>query len=657
MVSENAITDLEYRQFQSRIAEAYSQALLQELTAALSANPADYRLKNLLAHCLVRDQQPERALVLFKQAQAQQPDHVDFCIDLAFCARQLGQHAESARALSAALEREPDNFWLWLEQAKSQFAQGDIAGCRHSAQTAEQCDPFAAELRQAATELQQGDRAQCERRVRRIRAQFPGHPAATLLLSELALSANAVEEAYRLLEKALALHPFHLGLNHKMIRAAGENARTAMRVKAATTVVTLQPGDGLALCALALAQVGNGDFNGAAEVLARVVERCPELPQAWFQQGHVAKTLGQRELAVQSYRAALAFEPYKGAAWWALADLKHYIFGDEEVTQMQRDLIHLSEKGQSEQQSQLHFALGKAFEDRRDYATSFAHYDKGNALRAHQYQPADFERHCDSSRCMFHSGALKIVADRSSLTTPIFIVGLPRTGSTLVEQILASHSQVEGTMELPHLPQLMFNLFQTKKVRQGLPESEIIQNLSLDELNQLAQDYLDGTAPLRSGKPYFIDKLPPNFRLVGLIYKLFPHAIVIDTRRQPMSSGFSIFKQHFAVGHDFSYSLVNIGHYYRCYRGLMEYWHKHLPGFVKEVRYESLIDDPQKVIAKLLNDCGLSHERPCFEHHRNQRPVHTASSEQVRQPLHRQALEQWRHYEAWLEPLKQSLEQ
>jgi Sulfotransferase family len=378
----------------------------------------------------------------------------------------------------------------------------------------------------------------------------------------------------------------------------------------------------------------------------------PHEPSLLMSMGHVQKTLGRRQESEASYKAALALQPGMGEAYWSLADLKNYSFSDAEIA----TLRGLLARGGGLDEAQLHFALGRALEQRQQYAESFVHYAAGNARREQDapFDIASFEKATQRIRSVFDA---RFFAERAGSgdpsDAPIFIVGLPRSGSTLIEQILASHSRVEGTMELPNVLNLVREFDHAARDRNGYPET--VRSATPERLRSLGARYLAETAPLRQGRARFTDKLPNNFSHVGLIHGILPQATIIDARRHPMDSCFSTFKQHFAEGQTFSYNLAHLGRYYRCYLSLMDHWDTVLPGKVLHVQYEELVRDPETHIRRLLEHCQLPFEPACLAFHQTQRSVRTASAEQVRQPLYTSGIGYWRHFERELEPLRHAL--
>jgi tetratricopeptide (TPR) repeat protein len=413
-----------------------------------------------------------------------------------------------------------------------------------------------------------------------------------------------------------------------------------------------------------------GRYEEALHAYRALAAEAPEAADVHLSIGHALKTLGRRQEAIDAYRRAAAVRPGFGDAYWSLANLKTYRFTDEEIARMRA--FEAAAATTTVDRYHLCFALGKALEDRAEYAGSFRHYERGNALKKAEisYEPEQVER---AARLQMQVCTREFLSERRGFgcprADPIFIVGLPRAGSTLLEQILASHSLVEGTLELAEIPRLVNHL-------QGRPtqvpqmhgrrtaESEpayprVLAALTPLECARFGAQYLADTAVYRAGapraKPFFIDKMPNNFRHLGLIHLILPNARIIDARREPMACCFSNFKQLFASGQEFTYALEDIARYYRSYVELMDHWNAALPGKILRVQYEELVRDLDGSVRRLLAFCGLDFEPACLEFYRTERSVRTASSEQVRRPIFMDGLDQWRRFEPWLGPLRTAL--
>src|SRR6202011_3133249 len=382
----------------------------------------------------------------------------------------------------------------------------------------------------------------------------------------------------------------------------------------------------------------------------------PRAPDLHLSVAHALKTLGRRGEAVEAYRAAAAARPNFGDAYWSLANLKTYRFLDEEIARMRAE--ESAAGTPPVDRYHLCFALGKAYEDGGEYAESWRYYERGNALKRAEsrYRPEIIE---SNTRQQIEVCTHEFFAARAGTgapgNDPIFIVGLPRSGSTLVEQILASHSRVEGTQELSDIQRIVLGLQGREPDLDNPRYPGVLAGMPPKDFLTLGEKYLADTRVYRTDKPHFIDKMPNNFRHIGLIHLMLPNARIIDARREPMACCFSNLKQLFANGQEFTYSIADIARYYRTYLELMQHWDQVLPGKVLRVCHEDVVEDLEGNVRRILDFCGLDFEPACVEFYRTERSVRTASSEQVRQPIFREGLDQWRNYEPWLGPLKDAL--
>jgi predicted Zn-dependent protease len=406
----------------------------------------------------------------------------------------------------------------------------------------------------------------------------------------------------------------------------------------------------------AATSVGLGEHERAVALYRELLAQAPRDADLHLSVAHALKTLGRRDEAVASYHEAAACRPNFGDAYWSLANLKTYRFTDEELARL-RALQAEPTVGLVDQYH-LNFALGKALEDRGDFAGAFRSYAAGNALKRAEsrYRPEIIE---NNTRQQIAVCTHDLFAARrgwgAQNRDPIFIVGLPRSGSTLLEQILASHSQVEGTQELANVQQIVAALRGRDPDLNDSRYPRILAELNADDFKVRGEQYLAGAQVYRTGKPFFIDKMPNNFRHLGLIHLMLPNARIIDARREPLACCFSNFKQLFAKGQEFTYSIDDIARYYRTYLDLMRHWNDVLPGSILRVQHEDVVDDLDGNVRRILDFCGLEFEPQCIEFHKTVRSVRTASSEQVRLPLYREGLDQWKNFEPWLEPLKAAL--
>jgi tetratricopeptide (TPR) repeat protein len=404
------------------------------------------------------------------------------------------------------------------------------------------------------------------------------------------------------------------------------------------------------------AAMGLGEQDRAIGLYRGLIATVPDAPDPYLWLGHALKTVGDVDDAVAAYRRAADLRSDFGDAYWSLANLKRYRFTDEEIARM-RD-VETSPRMAPDDRYHLCFALGKAHEDRGEFAESWAYYERGNALKRTEsrYRPEIIE---NNTRLQIATVTQPFLAERSgwgaAAPDPIFILGLPRSGSTLLEQILASHSEVEGTQELSNIQRDVIELNGRDNDLDNPRYPGILREMKPEEFARLGDAYMRDTQIHRSGKPFFIDKMPNNFRHIGLIHLILPNAKIIDARREPMACCFGNLKQLFAKGQEFTYGMEDIARYYRTYLELMRHWDAVLPGKVLRVHHEDVVDDLEGSVRRILDHCALEFEPACVDFHKTSRSVRTPSSEQVRQPIFREGLDQWRNYEPWLEPLKAAL--
>jgi tetratricopeptide (TPR) repeat protein len=615
-------------------------------------------VETALAHALqLLDSQPALAA---QQAQAileAVPGHLAAQLILGLAANAQGDYAQAVAVLAPLVRVQPGSAAAWLALADAQFAAGDgeaadaayMQHVRHGVRTPE--------LIQAADALAQGQLPDAESRLRARLQRQPTDIAALRMLAELAARLGRNEEAIRLLEHVLLRAPSFDAARQNLAAVLNRGNRHTEALAEIDQLLARDPSSQSLQNMRAVVLGKLGDFDNAIATYEGVLEKLPQQWQVWLGYGHALKTANRSDDAVAAYRRALAINPHFGGAWWSLANLKTMQFQPADIDAMRTQLQQPS----LDDDARLHieFALGKALEDAGDAADAFAHYARGNALRRSQL-PYDAAMGRARTRRAMQTYTPDFFAARSgagcTAPDPIFVVGMPRAGSTLIEQILSSHPQVEGTMELPAMMAITRELRQ----RDGNPETtsyhDVLAGLAPAELAALGEDYLRRSQPQRrEGKPFFIDKMPNNFAHVGMIHAILPNAKIIDARRHPLACCFSNFKQHFARGQAFSYGLADMGHYYADYVQLMAHFDAVLPGRVHRVFYEDMVADTEAQVRALLGYCGLEFDPRCLRFFENNRAVRTASSEQVRRPIYREGLDQWRHFEPWLGPLKQAL--
>jgi tetratricopeptide (TPR) repeat protein len=566
----------------------------------------------------------------------------------------LGQGETAVAALRRAVLLAPGLGDAWRTLADHLTAMGDTAGADAAFARYIQCSTRDPRLLRPAAALCENRIAEAEALLRAHLKAFPTDVPAIRMLAEVAARLGRYEDAENLLRRCLELAPGFRPARQNLAAVLYRHDKPAEALPEVEQLLAAEPRNPShrTLKAAVLGRVG--EYDQAIELYRAVLAEYPNQPKVWMSAGHALKTAGRQDEGVAAYRRCIELAPGLGEAWWSLANLKTVKFSAADMDAMRVQLAR-ADIGQ-EDRFHLHFALGKALEDAGDYVASFEEYAEGNRLRRTMigYSADENAAHVRRSRQLFTREFFAARAGHGApAPDPVFIVGLPRSGSTLLEQVLSSHSQVEGTMELPDMVALARELGGRRRAGEPSRYPQVLAALGAGELRALGERYLERTRIQRkTGAPFFIDKLPNNFAHVGLIHLVLPNARIIDARRHPLACCFSGFKQHFARGQSFSYSLEDIGRYYRDYVELMAHFDAVLPGRVHRVFYEAMVDDTESEVRRLLDYCGLPFEPQCLEFHRNVRAVRTASSEQVRQPIFREGLDQWRHFDAWLAPLK-----
>ncbi|MGZ3402525.1 MAG: tetratricopeptide repeat-containing sulfotransferase family protein [Phenylobacterium sp.] len=621
----------------------------REAERVLTAAPKDPRALLILASARRRLGDSAGAKALLEPLAQAYPQAANTHYELGLALADLGDARPAAAALRHAVTLNRDLADAWRALGDLAFKDGDVAGAEAAFAEHRRAAVTDPALKPAAEALFAGRIAEAEAFLRQRVSANLGDRNATRLLAETYLRQARYPDAELLFARCLELDPEHDGARFSYADALFRQQKAAEAITQVERLLARRPDDPAYLNLLAACLALVGEDERVIALYDRLLADYPQQPRLWLNYGHTLRAVGRREDAVAAYRRSLALAPALGDAYWSLANLKVGGLTEADEAAM---LTALASSGLgADDRLHLHYALGKALEDRAEPAAAFDHYAKGAALRRAEtpYDADELSAHVSRARNLFTAEFFAARAGAgSSSAAPIFIVGLPRSGSTLIEQILASHSQVEGTMELPNIGLI------ARGFAPAYPEA--LARLGADQLTDLGERYIEETRiHQKLGRARFIDKMPNNFLHVGLIQLILPRARIIDARRHPLGSGFSAFKQHFAQGQAFSYDLADIGRYYRDYVELMAHFDAVLPGRIHRVIYEDVIEDTEGEVRRLLDYCGLPFEDGCLAFYENGRAVRTVSSEQVRRPIFRQGLDQWRAYEPWLGPLKAAL--
>jgi tetratricopeptide (TPR) repeat protein len=570
----------------------------------------------------------------------------------------VGRGNEALKSLHRTVELKPDHTEAWRVLGDHLAAVGDTeaadaAYARHIA-----CSTRDPVLQQAAAAMLRNDIFAAEQLLKKHLATAPTDVPAIRMLAEVAVRCGRDEDAVKLLSRCLELAPGFSAarFNYAVLLHRRNESSAAMAELEHLLAAEPRNPSYRNLLAVTLSRIG--EYGRSSEIYSELLREYEGNSKIWLSYGHVLKTEGRQAECVDAYRKSIGCDPAFGEAYWSLANLKTFRFTDADLAAMHRQLG--DGEPSDENRIHLYFALGKAYEDRNDFAKSFEHYSKGNELyRAGARYDADLN--ATRVRRLKKILTRQLFDQRAGCgcdsADPIFIVGMPRSGSTLLEQILSCHSRIEGTSELPVMISLAKELREEADTQDIAAYARVLISKTPGELRELGKRYLESARTHRkTDRPFFIDKMPNNFLHVGMIHLALPNAKIIDARRHPLGCCFSNFKQYYARGQNFSYGLEDLGQFYRDYVELMAHFDEVLPaGRIHRVFYERTIVDTEAVVREVLAHCGLDFETECLRFYESQRPVRTASSEQVRRPINREGIEQWRHYEPWLDPLKNKL--
>lgn len=641
---------------QQRIVKAEVGGALADLADIRKQFPnhEDALYMDALCHRLTR--QFEESLKLISQLVELTPDSGRAWQEMGHTHRDMNQGELSLQAYARACQLNPALEGAWNSMMKIAAHMGRKQQAMHARENLQRIKATPKPLVVAADMIAEGKLVRAEDICREFLQKVPHHVEAMRLLADIGLHLGVLDDAEFLLESAVLFSPDNAQVRMDYIQTLTKRQHYDKALEQAKHLLETEPKSARFQSLYGVSAVQAGEYDTALGMFDKVLETLPNDARTLTSKGHALKTRGDYEESVEAYRQALTSHPEHGEAYYALANLKTYTYTEKELAAMRTQAIN----PRLAHMDRVHvaFALGKAYEDAGGYEASFKHYAEGNLLKKTQsrYGADRTSTEIRDQIDLCDEALFRARPDTGfDAPDPIFVVGLPRAGSTLLEQILSSHSQVDGTQELPNILGLAQSLKRRGRLEQDSDYPAILQALDHDEFGKFGQAYIEDTAVHRQSAPFFIDKMPNNFRHIGLIKLILPNAKIIDARRHPMSCGFSVFKQLFAEGQEFSYSLEDIGSYYRDYLALMDHWDSVLPGFVLKVQHEEVVDDLESQVRRMLDFCGLPFEEACLKYHETERNVRTPSSEQVRQPIFKTALEQWKNYEPWLDSYKDAL--
>lgn len=625
--------------------------------AAVESNPRDVNMMALLGATLVKARHHEEAEKSLREAIRLAPNFAKPHEDLGRLLLALGRAKEAAETLENAVRLDPELEEAWFTLGKARAALGEGKRADEAFEQSFELNPVRKKLALAAEHQKEGRKKQAENMYRDVLREQPDNVDALRMLGNISMGAGRIYEAERLFRRATTYAPDFVQAVVDLGRALKEQGRLEEAIETFRRAIELEPNAVGAHFLLASALSTGAQTYEAVESYKNVLELRPRHSGAKLGLGHVLKTVGRQQDAIDAYRDCIRLRPDQGEVYWSLANLKTYQLSDEDIREMESRI----ENSDLTEQSRVNFlfALAKAWEDRNDYERAWRYYAEGNSRNRllENYDPVRTEVMNDEVVEVFDHQLLERCAGAGHpAPDPIFVVGLPRSGSTLIEQILASHSMVEGTSELPYIGKVATSLNRNRA--DGVNYPHAIRELGSEHFKALGEDYLQMARIHRTlGRPRFIDKMPNNFPTVGFMRLILPNAKIIDARRYPLDSCVSCYRQLFAQGQSFTYDLTDIGEYFLQYQRMMDYWHEALPGQVLTVQYEEVVTDFENQVRRMLEFCELPFEDNCLKFFETDRPVRTASSEQVRQPIHTRAVHHWRNYEAHLGELIEVLEE
>ncbi|SET33771.1 tetratricopeptide repeat-containing sulfotransferase family protein [Thalassotalea agarivorans] len=644
--SSNQLNTLLKRAQSFAMEKRYKEAI-EQAKEVLTHDKSNIDATMLLAICLDKQGDSQSAAKALASIIKTQPSFIAAYILLIQIDARHQAYESAARIAQSALKYAPQHPTLWLELSKAlqhtnAHEKADNAYKNYLLHSASH--PL---LKQSLAAFFDNELAKSERLVREYLVKHPKDVSAIRLLAEIAINLGILGEAQTLLERALTIAPsYHLArLNYA--HTLNKREKSALALKQIAILEKHQPNHLPVMTVKAAVLIKLGDYREAAQLYDEILQKQPSNPALWSSSGHAEKTLGNQEKAIAAYQKAIALNPLYGEPYWSLANLKTYVFDEQEIAQM-KDCLRRLNAEQIDDKAHIHFSLGKALENKKAIDDAFYHYQQGNALKrkTEPYNANQTTSLVSRNKTFFSDFAKQ--SQQENQVTPIFIVGLPRSGSTLLEQVISSHSLVDGTKELPDIMAIARQLGNRVKKHDQDMYPTALGTLSLQALAELGSTYLDGTLPHRNNAPFFIDKMPNNFLHIGLIKTILPNAKIIDARRDPTATCFSCFKQLFATGQAYTNDLSDLKKYYQDYLELMAFWQEKYPQDVLTVQYENVVENTEQSIKEILKFIGLPFEQQCLDFHKNKRAVATASSEQVRQPINTKGLNAWLPFKPFL---------
>ena len=624
---------------------------------AVERNPKDVNMLGLLGAVLVKMRRLEEAETVLQRTVRLAPTFAKPHEDLGFVLLELERYDEAVQVLQKAVRLDPKLEFAHFNLGKALAFTGKGEEADTAFESSFALSPQRKLLAQAARLHKEGKLEEAEKLYRQVLQDNPDNVDAMRMLAMVAAALKHFDDAERLLRRVVGIAPDFLAAVIDLGRVLKEQDRFEEAIGYFKKAIEINPNNPQTHFMLAGAYAPAALNHEAVKEYRRTLELSPRHPGALLGLGNSLKTVGRLDEAIRAYHDCIDVKPNNGETYWSLANLKTYRFTDEQLEEMKARLEDDKTTGDKSEVNFL-FALGKAYDDRRDFDRAWHYYERGNSKQRMlvQYDPVHTETINDGILEVFDKALLEEKGGSGHPDpAPIFILGLPRSGSTLIEQVLASHSQVEGTSELPYLGRVAMSLNRNRP--DGVNYPQAVRELAPENLAVLGEDYIRYAQLHRTeGKPFFVDKMPNNFPTIGFLHLILPNARIIDARRHPLDACVGNYRQHYARGQTFAYDLTDIGEYYLQYQRMMDHWHEVLPGRVLTVQYEEVVTDFENQVRRILEYCNLPWEDDCITFYETERPVRTASSEQVRQPIYTGALNFWRNYEACLGELIEVLE-